>query len=134
MVSVWKGVVIGISIAAPVGPIGLLCIRRALAEGRWAGFVSGLGAATAAAIYGVVAALGLGALTTFLLAHQRWLQIGGGLFLLWLGAQTLRAPAPRAAARSARLERGGLRWVNVTSGAIIAGFGAWQLVATWRTR
>ena len=51
-----RGLAIGFSIAAPVGPIGLLCIRRTLADGRLVGFVSGLGAATADAIYGVVAA------------------------------------------------------------------------------
>lgn len=54
-----KGLVIGLSIAAPVGPIGLLCIRRSLLGGRLAGVVSGLGAATADAIYGLLAAFGL---------------------------------------------------------------------------
>ena len=54
-----EGVVIGLAVAAPVGPIGVLCIRRTLAYGRASGFVSGLGAATADAVYGSVAALGL---------------------------------------------------------------------------
>ncbi|MBI5771280.1 MAG: LysE family transporter [Verrucomicrobia bacterium] len=92
------GFAIGFSIAAPVGPIGLLCIRRSLAEGRAAGFVSGLGAATADALYGVLAALGLTAITHILLAYQPWLQFGGGAFLLYLGLATLRAPAPAPAA------------------------------------
>jgi threonine/homoserine/homoserine lactone efflux protein len=86
-----KGLIIGFSIAAPVGPIGLLCIRRALSAGRLAGFVSGLGAATADAIYGVAAALGLTAVTNVLLQQQNWLRLGGGMFLLYLGVSTVRA-------------------------------------------
>lgn len=54
-----EGLIIGFCIAAPVGPIGLLCIRRSIAEGRLAGFVTGLGAATADACYGTIAVLGL---------------------------------------------------------------------------
>ncbi len=84
-----KGLILGFSIAAPVGPIGLLCIQRTLARGRQHGFVSGLGAATADAFYGLVAALGLGAITSFLLGLQFWLQLGGGLFLVWLGARSV---------------------------------------------
>jgi threonine/homoserine/homoserine lactone efflux protein len=86
-----QGLVLGFSIAAPVGPIGLLCVRRSLADGRVAGFVSGLGAATADAIYGVVAALGLTALTHGLVTHRAWLECAGGAFLLYLGVATLRA-------------------------------------------
>lgn len=91
-----QGLVLGFSIAAPVGPIGLLCLRRSLTAGRLAGFVSGLGAATADAVYGLIAALGLTAVTHFLVAYQRSFQLGGGLFLLYLGAKILRAPAPCA--------------------------------------
>src|SRR5471030_757031 len=93
-----KGLALGFSIAAPVGPIGLLCIRRSLAEGRLAGFVSGLGAATADALYGAVAALGLNALMAALQAQRIWLQLGGGVFLVYLGVATLRArPLPATA-------------------------------------
>ena len=84
-----KGIILGFSVAAPVGPIGLLCIQRTLRQGRLHGFVSGLGAASADAIYGTVAALGLTAVTGWLLGLQFWLQLGGGLFLLWLGGKTL---------------------------------------------
>jgi threonine/homoserine/homoserine lactone efflux protein len=100
MIILWlKGLVLGFSIAAPVGPIGLLCIRRSLAEGRLAGLLSGLGAATADAIYGCVAAFGLTAVFSLLTGLQFWLQLGGGLFLLWLGWRTLRsAPARKEAA------------------------------------
>ena len=65
-----RGLAIGFAIAAPVGAIGLLCIRRTLADGRLVGFVSGLGAATADAIYGAVAALGLTAISSAIVAHQ----------------------------------------------------------------
>jgi threonine/homoserine/homoserine lactone efflux protein len=83
-----KGIVVGLSIAAPVGPIGVLCIRRSLAEGQRVGFVTGLGAATADAVYGSVAAFGLTAVSGFLVAQKFWLGILGGLFLCYLGLRT----------------------------------------------
>ncbi len=93
-----RGIAIGFSIAAPVGPIGLLCIRRTLAEGRIAGFVSGLGAATADAMYGAIAAFGLTLVSSALVSQQRALRLVGGIFLCYLGARTFRArPAERAA-------------------------------------
>jgi threonine/homoserine/homoserine lactone efflux protein len=85
-----KGLIIGFSIAAPVGPIGVLCIRRTLAYGRPLGFLSGLGAATADAMYGLVAALGLTLISAYLLDQQFWLKLVGGTFLLYLGLKTLR--------------------------------------------
>jgi len=96
-----QGLVLGFSIAVPVGPIGLLCLRRSLAHGRLSGLVSGLGAATADALYGLVAALGLTAVTHFLLAYQRPLQLTGALFLLYLGVATLRSSPPVTAAPAA---------------------------------
>jgi threonine/homoserine/homoserine lactone efflux protein len=93
-----EGIVMGFAIAAPVGPIGVLCIRRTLAEGRVSGFVSGLGAATADAVYGAVAALGLAFVTEFLMGGEAWLRIVGGAFLIFLGVRTFLAhPAERAA-------------------------------------
>ncbi len=93
-----RGVIIGFSIAAPVGPIGVLCIRRTLAEGRPVGFASGLGAATADALYGCVAGLGLTFISDLLVRQQSWLRLIGGLFLCYLGLKTLLAkPAERAA-------------------------------------
>jgi threonine/homoserine/homoserine lactone efflux protein len=86
-----RGFLIGISIAAPVGPIGVLCIRRTLAEGRLHGFVSGLGAATADATYGFVAGFGLTFVSTFLVNQAVWLRLIGGLFLLYLGVRTFTA-------------------------------------------
>lgn len=93
-----RGLLIGLSIAAPVGPIGVLCIRRTLTDGRLMGFATGLGAAVADALYGAVAAFGLTAVTGLLVGQQRWLALGGGLFLLYLGLTTFRTrPAERAA-------------------------------------
>jgi threonine/homoserine/homoserine lactone efflux protein len=94
-----QGGIIGLSIAAPVGPIGVLCIRRTLAEGRLAGLVSGLGAATADAFYGSIAGFGLTAISGLLVSQQAWLRLVGGLFLCYLGVKTLLArPAQQAAA------------------------------------
>lgn len=88
--------IIGLSIAAPVGPIGVLCIRRTLSAGRTAGLVSGLGAATADALYGAAAAFGLTALTALLTAQARWLGLVGGAFLLYLGLRTIFSPPAQA--------------------------------------
>jgi threonine/homoserine/homoserine lactone efflux protein len=97
-----KGCAIGLSIAAPVGPIAVLCIRRSLADGPRIGFLTGLGAATADAIYGAVAAFGLTAISGFLTAHQLALRIIGGLFLAYLGIKTLSTkPADKPASAPA---------------------------------
>lgn len=93
-----RGLIIGLSIAAPVGPIDVLCIRRTLARGRVYGLVSGLGAATADAIYGCIAGFGLTFISEFLIAQQTWLRLIGGSFLCLLGAKTfLSRPAEQAA-------------------------------------
>jgi threonine/homoserine/homoserine lactone efflux protein len=86
-----EGTIIGFAIAAPVGPIGVLCIRRTLADGRTSGLVSGLGAATADAVYGSVAALGLTFVTEFLVGGEAWLRLVGGAFLVFLGVRTFLA-------------------------------------------
>ncbi|CAN7502332.1 LysE family translocator [Rossellomorea sp. LjRoot5] len=83
-----KSVIIGVAIAAPVGPVGILCIHRTLAYGRRTGFLSGLGAATADALYGLIAVMGLTVVSGFLMAHQFWIQVWGGVFLLLLGWKT----------------------------------------------
>lgn len=89
-----RGLVLGFSIAAPVGPIGVLCIRRTLADGRAVGLASGLGAATADALYGAIAGLGLTALSGLLLAQRDWLSLVGGLFLGYLGWRSWRTLPP----------------------------------------
>jgi threonine/homoserine/homoserine lactone efflux protein len=80
-----KGFVIGFSIAAPVGPIGILCIQRTLSDGNIQGLASGMGAATADALYGFIAAFGLTFISNFLVDQSIWFRIIGGLFLCYLG-------------------------------------------------
>jgi threonine/homoserine/homoserine lactone efflux protein len=107
---VLKGLGIGFCIAAPVGPIGVLCIRRSLADGRRIGLATGLGAASADAVYGCVAGFGLTAISGFLVSQKTWLELLGGVFLLYLGARTFTsepgnqpAKAPGAGLLSAYL-------------------------------
>ena len=83
-----KGVIIGFSIAAPVGPIGVLCIKRTLSEGKLSGFLSGIGAATADATYGMIAGFGLTSISNFLIGQQILLRLIGGLFLCFLGIKS----------------------------------------------
>ena len=92
-----RGFILGFTIAAAVGPISLLCIKRTLAEGRTVGFVSGLGVATADATYGAIAAFGLTAITDQLVAWRQPLAIVGGLFLLWIAWRTIRSVPGEAA-------------------------------------
>jgi len=91
-----KGSLIGLSIAAPVGPIGLLCIRRSLADGRAMGLATGVGAATADAAYGAIAAFGLTSVSSVLVGQRFWLGLLGGIFLCYLGILTFRAKPPAA--------------------------------------
>ncbi len=103
-----RGFVLGFTIAAAVGPISLLCIRRTLAEGRPVGLVSGLGVATADATYGAIAAFGLTAVTDLLIVGRRVLGVVGGAFLLWLAWRTFRAVPDEAATENGAARRGGL--------------------------
>lgn len=133
-----RGMIFGLSVAAPVGPMGVLCIRRTLADGRLAGLVSGLGTATADACYGAVAAFGLTVVSSFLVNQQFWLRLVGGAFLCYLGATTFLS---RPAERSAAMGRSGLRNIYVTTfgltltnpltiltfAAIFAGIGAGEI-------
>lgn len=93
-----RGMFLGFSIAAPVGPIGALCIRRTLSFGRLAGFVSGLGAASADAVYGSIAAFGLTSIARLLVGQQEWIRLVGGVFLIYLGLRAVLArPQPPGA-------------------------------------
>jgi len=90
-----RGLALGLGIAAPVGQIGVLCIRRTLADGRLVGLVSGLGAATADMLFGAVAAFGLTAVSAALTSQRVWFSLVGGVFLLYLGLRTaIRVPPP----------------------------------------
>jgi threonine/homoserine/homoserine lactone efflux protein len=96
MTSVYlQGTLIGLAIAAPVGPIGLLCIRRTLRDGRLIGIATGMGAATADGMYGLITAMGL-SVSGLLVSHGDWMRLGGGLLILYLGVTTfLRGLQPQ---------------------------------------
>jgi len=103
----WRGLALGFAIAAPVGPIGLLCIRRTLSQGRLSGLATGLGAASADGFYGSVAAFGLAFVADFLIAQQTGLRWVGGMFLIWLGLRAVRAQPQPAAIAAALKSRSG---------------------------
>lgn len=104
MPALLKGLIIGFSIAAPVGAIAILCISRTLVQGRLAGFVCGLGAATADGIYGCIAGFGLTFISRLLIEQQFWLRLLGGVFLCYLGAKTfISKPAQRTIAKEVSL-------------------------------
>lgn len=84
-----KGLIIGFAIAAPVGPIGVLCIQRSLHDGFKVGLMTGLGAALADGTYGLIAGFGLTTISSILVAQQFWIRVIGGLFLLYLGIKIL---------------------------------------------
>ena len=83
-----KGIAIGFSLAAPVGPIGILCIRRTLAHGNKRGIIIGLSAASADMIYGIVAAFGVTLISDFISQEQHWIRFIGGIFMLIIGYRT----------------------------------------------
>ena len=94
-----KSMIVGLGIAVPVGPVGVLCVRRCLTGGPLLGLSSGLGAASADAVYGAIAAFGLAAVGAWMVDHLDWFRIGGGLFLLVMGATSL-INGPREARKS----------------------------------
>ncbi len=101
-----RGLAVGFTIAAAVGPISVLTIRRTLAHGRVYGLASGMGVALADASYGGIAAFGLTAITAVLVGARSGLAVLGGAFLVALGIRTMLAPVPTRAAEVA--ERPGL--------------------------
>jgi|WetSurMetagenome_2_1015567.scaffolds.fasta_scaffold410434_2 threonine/homoserine/homoserine lactone efflux protein len=105
-----KGIIIGVSVAAPVGPIGILCINRTLSGGFWTGFVSGLGAASADLIYGGITAAGFAAASALLLKVQVPVRLAGLLFIAYLGIMNLvrRKPAAEEAGQRDQGRRRGL--------------------------
>jgi threonine/homoserine/homoserine lactone efflux protein len=83
-----KGMLLGFATSAPVGPIGILCIRRTVQYGRFSGLLSGFGAAFADVFYAAIAAFGLSFVSNFLMSAEFWLRLVGGSFLLYLGYRT----------------------------------------------
>ena len=86
-----KGIFVGFAMAIPIGPIGIMCIRKTLTEGRLRGLIIGLGAATADLLYGCVAAFGLTMISNTLVSQRIWIRLVGGALLLFLGIRTFRA-------------------------------------------
>lgn len=80
-----KGILIGILVSAPMGPVGMLCIQRTLSKGRWHGFVTGLGAMVSDIIYAMLTSLGMGVVVNFVEANQAPLQLAGSLVLSVFG-------------------------------------------------
>ena len=107
-----QGLLMGFAVAAPVGPIGLLCIQRTLQDGRIYGLATGLGAATADAMYGLIAAFGLTFIASFFLDQQNWIALLGGLYLCFLGMRIFRS-AP--ASVTEQQHRGGLLGAYATT-------------------
>lgn len=98
---IFQGMAVGLSIAAPVGAIGLLCIQNTITYGMAYGFACGLGAATADMMYGILVAVGMQTLATVLVSLQIPLSLLGGIFLFYLGLQKFWAkPAVHAASIS----------------------------------
>jgi threonine/homoserine/homoserine lactone efflux protein len=87
-----KGIMIGLSVAAPLGPIGILCINRSLIEGPRMGFICGLGAAAADALYALAGTVALSAIAQWVVDDRVALRIMGGIFLVYLGARTFMRP------------------------------------------
>jgi threonine/homoserine/homoserine lactone efflux protein len=96
-----RGLAVGFTVAAAVGPISLLTIRRTIAHGRLYGLVSGLGVASADASYGAIAAFGLTAVTSVLVGARMILALVGGVFLVWLAIRTIRTRAAHTVASAA---------------------------------
>jgi threonine/homoserine/homoserine lactone efflux protein len=114
-----KGIVVGIVIGVPVGPVGVLCLRRTIFAGRLAGLASGFGAASGDALFGAIAGFGLTAVSNLLLGYQDWLRFAGACFLFYIGGSALmRGPPARLGGRGA--SEGLLRNFASTLGLTIA--------------
>lgn len=134
-----SGLLLGLSIAAPVGAMGLLCINRTLQSGLLAGLCVGAGIATGDALYGAVAAFGFAALTNVLIPYTQLFRLAGGAFLIWLGVQSWRMAGHALDARGTTGRRGigrdyfasvGLTLANPTTIlSFIAAFSALNLAA-----
>lgn len=99
-----QSLVVGFIMAAPVGPVGVLCIRRTIRYGWLSGFTTGLGVALADSVYGALASLGLTSLSTTLVSHEQILKLVGGVILLVMGVSIYRTPAPKGEGETSRLK------------------------------
>jgi threonine/homoserine/homoserine lactone efflux protein len=87
-----RGLVVGFALAAPMGPVAILCIRRALTCGRLQAFGAGMGAAFADMIFGAVAGLGITVISSFIMNYQTAIGLVGGVVVLAMGITTYRTP------------------------------------------
>jgi threonine/homoserine/homoserine lactone efflux protein len=110
-----KGFTVGIAVAVPVGPVGLLCTQRTLSYGRMHGMISGLGAATADVIYVSLAAFGLTLVSNFMVEQQMWFRLFGGIFLCLLGIRIFLAKQQKIGSLAEKLRHVG----NYTSTLLI---------------
>ena len=87
-----KGIIIGIIVSAPMGPVGVMCIRRTLNKGRWHGFMTGIGASVSDLVYATITALGMSFVFDFINnAHNMFvLQVVGSILLFFFGLHTFR--------------------------------------------
>lgn len=95
----YKGLFVGFVVAAPVGPVAILCIHRTICQGKIAGYLSGLGAALADTFFGAIAAFGFSFIAALLIDHNNWLRFGGGVALCLIGLRSLltrKMPPPAA--------------------------------------
>lgn len=99
-----KGFIVGMVIAVPVGPVGVLCVRRAIFEGSFIGFLSGVGAACADTIFGIIAGFGLTFISDWLMGYEGLLRLAGGAFLLVIGTRALLKHAMPATRTERRAE------------------------------
>lgn len=83
-----KGVAVGFVVAAPVGPVGVLCVRRTLVRGSVSGCATGLGAAIADTLYAIIAIYGISFIATFLLVNEFWFRLFGGIILCAMSVKT----------------------------------------------
>jgi threonine/homoserine/homoserine lactone efflux protein len=118
-----RGFALGLAIAAPVGPIGVLCIRRTLVDGRLIGFVTGLGAATADAFFGAIAAFGVSLVPLLLAGARLWIHLIGAVLIVWLGLRTMLANPAAPAKSGAAVEAGAAPHVRR----------GWWLASAWLT-
>ena len=124
------GIAIGIIVAAPIGPVNLICIRRALRYGTLNGFLSGIGAAAGDGVFAAIAAFGVTAAVDFIMVYALWLQIIGGVFLVALGVRTFRArphledEQPEKTYEAAATVAGTTFLLTITNPATMLGFGA----------
>jgi threonine/homoserine/homoserine lactone efflux protein len=91
-----KGILSGLAMAIPMGPVGILCLRKTLDQGRLAGMLPGLGAAAADGFYSLIAVLGISSVSDWFIGAESWLRPAGGVFLLVLGGRALLSRRPRA--------------------------------------